>query len=1007
MVELEDGYACGLDLGTTFSCIGAFKNGGVEIIPNRNGDKITPSIVTILDEDNVLKGEETLENLVKNYDSSIYAIKRFIGRNFNDPNVKEEIKIEKFPFNIIQVKITDSTSGKNTKTLDRLAVEINKNGKKLRFYLEEISSFIIKKMVENAEEYLDKQIKKLVITVPANFTDSQRNSTRQAAELAGVEVLRIINEPTAAALAYGLQETNDEDKNGKILVFDLGGGTFDVTILKINQNENNDNIEQIFEVLATSGDRFLGGEDFDNMLVENVLDKFCKDNNENKEQIRKDKKAIKKLKIACENIKKVLSYNDDTTLCISHFYNDKDIIQKITQKEFEYLCADLFFKIEKPLEDALFHAKITKKEIKQIILVGGSTRIPKIKNILKGHFQGSKINDSINPDETVAYGATLMAAKILRKDRFTSKFNLMDITPLSLGTNILNKSENKEIKKEGDIMSVIIKRGTKIPITKTQNYYTVVDNQSSVSVDIYEGEKKYVKYNHLLKNTVLKGLSKKPAGKVKIELKLFVDVNGILSVTAKELGREEKDDNKLEFKIENDGISLTEEEMKAIEKKNEKYMSNISSEITTDFYNLKEILKEYQDAYNDTNEENEKFNILMGYNCALEEFINKFDKNFDNETIVEKFYIYVKELFNSYIKVFNMKNNALDKGEQLKIIENIKNYADIFIVLSSGYLDNLMEILKDLPIKIFYEIVVSVMEKNNEYGKQCLIEKKKFSRYNSMKFFEKTNNLFNKYIGDTKNFLKNRCDIKIQKNCVEQMLTCTKYLKDINSNIILLCEDALKKKKLIMNHSGFSEILKIITNEEYQIVLETYEKMLPEYRNKHNQEEAIILANMIKINFDLLGYTNYRLYSKWAEDCEYIAKKLKIGKEVEWYSDFCKTYNNLKIKYHPITEEEMKRKIKEKYSKEFEEIDDKFTTASTEDFIDYILKTYPYEGYEEDLENNSRDFSDVNQELIFYLAERYHPNHYKYQEDDEQSQLRYCLIENIDSLLNKLNDSII
>ena len=1007
MVELEDGYACGLDLGTTFSCIGAFKNGGVEIIPNRNGDKITPSIVTIVDEDNVLKGEEALENLVKNYDSSIYAIKRFIGRNFNDPNVKEEIKIEKFPFNIIQVKIADSTSSKNTKTLDRLAVEINKNGKKLRFYLEEISSFIIKKMVENAEEYLDKQIKKLVITVPANFTDSQRKSTRQAAELAGVEVLRIINEPTAAALAYGLQETNDEDKNGKILVFDLGGGTFDVTILKINQNENNNNTGQIFEVLSTSGDRFLGGEDFDNMLVEDVLDKFCKDNHENKEQIRKDKKAIKKLKIACENIKKVLSYNDYTTLCISHFYNDKDIIQNITQKEFEYLCADLFSKIEKPLEDALFHAKISKKEIKQIILVGGSTRIPKIKNILKSQFPGSKINDTINPDETVAYGATLMAAKILRKDRFTSKFNLMDITPLSLGTNVLNKSENKEIKKEGDIMSVIIKRGAKIPITKTQYYYTVVDNQSSVSVDIYEGEKKYVKYNHLLKNTVLKGLSKKPAGKVKIELKLFVDVNGILSVTAKELGREEKDDNKLEFKIKNDGISLTEDEMEAIKKKNEKYMSNISSEISTDFYNLKETLKEYQDAYDDTNEEDEKFNILMGYNCALEEFINKFDKNFDNETIIEKFYIYVKELFKSYIKVFNMKNNALDKGEQLKIIENIKNYADIFIVLSSGYFDNLMEILKDLPKKIFYEIVVSLMEKNNEYGKQCLIEKKKFSRYNSMKYFEKTNNLFNKYIGDTKNFLKNRCDIKIQKNCVEQMLTCTKYLKDINSNIILLCEDALKKKKLIMNHSGFSEILKKITNEEFQIVLETYEKMLPEYRNKKNSEEAIILANMIKINFELLGYTNYRLYSKWAEDCEFIAKKLKIGKEVEWYSDFCKTYNDLKKKYRLITEEEMKRKIKEKYSKEFEEIDDKFATSSTEDFIDYILKTNPYEGYEEDLENNSRNFSEVNHELIFYLAERYHPNHYKYQEDDEQSQLRYCLIETIDSLLNKLNDSII
>ena len=318
MDELEDGYACGLDLGTTFSCIGVFRNGGVEIIPNRNGDKITPSIVTILD-DKILKGEETLENLVKDYDSSIYAIKRFIGRNFNgeklnDEKLKQDIELAKFPFNLIQ-----------DKTTNHLMVEIKKNGTPIVFTLEEISSFVIKKMVENAEEYLDRKIKKLVITVPANFTDSQRKSTEQAAELAGVEVLRIINEPTAAALAYGLQEKNEENKNGKILVFDLGGGTFDVTILQItkdkesknkgNKEKKNDILETkgnqlIFDVLATNGDKFLGGEDFDNKLADDILDKFCKDNDESKEEVRKDKKAIKRLKIACENVKKVLSYNE-------------------------------------------------------------------------------------------------------------------------------------------------------------------------------------------------------------------------------------------------------------------------------------------------------------------------------------------------------------------------------------------------------------------------------------------------------------------------------------------------------------------------------------------------------------------------------------------------------------------------------------------------------------------------------------------------------------------------
>ena len=250
MSDLEEDYAVGLDLGTTFSCIGVYRNGGVEIIPNRNGERTTPSIVTILDNDTIVKGEDTLDYLVKEYDSSIYAIKRFIGRKYNDNDVINEIKKENFPFKIIG-------EGEDN-NIPKVLVE--KNNKSIKFTLEEISSFIIRKMVDNAEKFLSKKVKKLVITVPANFNDAQRNCTKQAAKLAGIEVLRIINEPTAAALAYGLEENNDQtDKN--ILVFDLGGGTFDVTILRINRSE-----ETNFEILSTNGEKFLGGEDFDNKL---------------------------------------------------------------------------------------------------------------------------------------------------------------------------------------------------------------------------------------------------------------------------------------------------------------------------------------------------------------------------------------------------------------------------------------------------------------------------------------------------------------------------------------------------------------------------------------------------------------------------------------------------------------------------------------------------------------------------------------------------------------------
>ena len=295
MSDLQEGYALGLDLGTTYSCIGVYRNGGVEIIPNRNGDRTTPSIVTIVDGNTILKGEETLAYLVKNYDSSIYAIKRFIGRDFNDTSVKEEIKFENFPFKIVPDK-----QGKYPLVL------VGKDNKEIKFTVEEISSFIIRKMVESAESYLNKKVSKLVITVPANFNDAQRLCTKNAAKLAGIEVLRIINEPSAAALAYGIGEKKNEtksDEEKKILVFDLGGGTFDVTILRINVGK-----EQNFEILSTNGNKFLGGEDFDNILVDYFLEKFCKNMKESKEKIKNDKKAIRKLKIACENIKRVLIY---------------------------------------------------------------------------------------------------------------------------------------------------------------------------------------------------------------------------------------------------------------------------------------------------------------------------------------------------------------------------------------------------------------------------------------------------------------------------------------------------------------------------------------------------------------------------------------------------------------------------------------------------------------------------------------------------------------------------
>ena len=1016
MDDLQDGYALGLDLGTTYSCIGVYRNGGVEIIPNKMGEKTTPSIVTIVDDKTILAGEETLEYLVKDYDSSIYAIKRFIGRKIADKDVKDEINKEHFPFNIVGDK-----EGKSPLVL------VNKNKKDIKYTLEEISSFVIRKMVDSAEAFLGKKVNSLVITVPANFNDAQRKCTEQAAKLAGVKVLRIINEPTAAALAYGLGENtekNENEKEKKILVFDLGGGTFDVTILKINKGG-----EQNFEIMSTKGDKFLGGEDFDNKLVEYFLDHFSKEIKEKKEIIKKDKKAIKKLKIACEKIKRVLSDSQETTLYLHNFYNNSDIMKTITRTEFENLCKDLFDRLKIPLDEALEDAHLTKNEIDEIVLVGGSSRIPKIKFFLQEYFniplnksqtKGSNkifINDTINPDEAVAYGATLMAAKILIKnDNNLAGFSLMDITPLSLGINVKNNSPDSEIQKEGDLMSIIIKRSTKIPFTQTKTYQTSQDNQSDVYINIFEGERKYTKYNHKLGNVELKEIPKKKKGEVKIDVKFFINVNGILEVTA----TEKSTGNTIKTDIKNDTVSLNDKDIERIREKNkqlyEKYnKNNNQTDKNIDYTNLKETLKDFQDSYKESEDDDDKYEILKNYNEALEEFINTFDQNFDNETMVEKYYIYVKELILSYIKVLNMKDQ-LTKGDEENIIANIQKYIKIFAKQSWGYLDNLIDILKETKRKkTFFEIIIIIIEELNLGGKQCLTERKKFCRYHSLMYFEKAKTIFKKYIIDFKNL--GVCNKDIIARYRNQVALSESYIIDINSNAIVLCDSSLNLKSLLEANSNTqftrsAQDLQISMEDEeekYQIVLNNYEKMLIDLSDKVSTGKALCIAGILKIAIRYLGDSNYKKYMKLGQECEFIVNQLNIDKKEKWYLEFEEIFKEIKENYELLkeSEREMRENIRKKYKEEFDEIDNKFVKRKNNlEFINYILKKKPYEGYEEDKKNSTINFKEESQELVKHLQAKYHPDNYSYNNDDEKSQLDYCLIEYIMSYLNKIFEKI-
>ena len=1014
---MEDDYAIGLDLGTTFSCIGVYRNGGVEIIPNSIGERITPSVV-IFKDDKILVGEDTTEHLVENCDSCIYAIKRLLGMDFQNEEYKEEIK-RLLPFIELELNKKDSKEKKDAKSEPDAANKGKKKYSPAEISVE-ISSLIIKKMVKNAEEYLGKKIKKLVITVPAYFHEEQKKLTKQAAEMSKLDVITIINEPTAAALAYGF--TKEKIENEKILVFDLGGGTFDVSILSFKKEEKSD--IKYLEVISTSGDMHLGGEDFDNALVNYILNKM-----KDKEKIEKDNKCMKRLKLACENIKKILSTTDKTILRLTNFYNNIDIDMTITKEDFEKRCAKLFERLKTPINTALSIANLEKEDIDEVILIGGSTRIPKVKKTVKEFFsevKAIKINDSINPDEAVAYGATLQAEKKLyNKDGIISNLNILDITPFSLGVSVKNMSQDENIKKEGDEMSVIINRGSILPIINTREYKTVVDNQTEVLLKIYEGEKKYVKYNHLLKETRIKGLSPKPKGETKISVEFKIDSNGILYIKAVEIS--EKNGIKINLSIKNDEISFSDEKMEKLKKKMEEMKQKIehkNQNEDNDYTNLKENLKKYKEAYNkikDNDGENEKKKrYLSNFNETLEEFIDNFNKKFDNETILEKFFLYIKELFLSYVESYKLD---LDKSEKKHILKKIEEYLSIFVDKSSGYLNNLLDVLSSMNQQIdFQNLVIKIIEKLNNCGIECIKNNKKFCKYNSLMYFEQSIFYYEKYLSKLKEAAFSKDSLNLLK---QQKATSLDYIKNINSGAIILIEKSLKKDRTydVLNTkfeakgTGFTANFNILgislkdikdNEEKIYLAINSFEGLLSQLQtmNKETSEEAKCIFKILELNNFLERLADKKFYFlKLADRCDLIIEKLNIKEE--WCKDFSDIYKELKNMQIPKEDYQMLfERVKITYSKEFEELDNQFNKNTDKiKFIDYILEKYPYEDYKDDLEKKGQNyFKTYNYDLLRFLLYKYQPGPYLRTTNGEvnKSEYKHCLYTEISSRLSNL-----
>ena len=978
---MEDNeYILGIDFGTTFSCVGVWKDGSVLIIPNGLSERITPSVVIFDSKENIYVGEETINKVWDNNIIKIYEIKRLIGKTYTE--VQDIINY--FSYKVIK--------GDD----DQILISMDLKGKKIKKSPEEIAYLIFQKLISNAEKFLGKEIHKIIVTVPADFTDRQRSAIKSAAEMIkGITVKKIINEPSAAVLCYGIpkeylvkdkkilnknsekninihpleeiyySENNDiteKDKEEikenepvnsfkisnetlKIIVFDLGGGTYDVSLIEYSMG--------IFDTLASAGNAKLGGGDFDNRLMEYCLNEFCnknKDKHFSKDEIYKIKKSIQRLKIKCEQAKKYLSIKMEDTIYIEDFYEGEALNCIITRSKFEDICKTDFDKLIPPLDRVLSDQKLKPENINEIVLVGGSSKIPKIKQILTEKFPNVIINDSINPEEAVAYGAAIFSETERKKiGDFWEDFDYLDSIQHSYGIEVENGK-----------MEFILKRGSKYPTKNTKYYFTYSDNQTNFRIKIYEGENDNVKDNEFLDEFILNGIPKRKKGDICLTVTFSIDENQILNVTAFVAEKEIK--KNIEVKRNRKKYVI-----------NTLLSSNASSEENKKEKEIKDIIVEYSKKFIASQNNDEKLLLIEKYNEAVI-FLLKFLEKKD----LEVYFNFIERLFQSYAYIINNFFTLLNKEQKEFMYSTIKEYMKDVICKNPFKLKILISNFKVIDTNIsptFYVYSIIAMDFLSQIAEKKYFPSKDKNNKNNKNNAYIAKNIYEECISIAiENLYFNEPDKNEEVLFKVELVFKLKYkevLDKCKKQILLISVKYLQgtnytKGKLFENNENLDfENLSLMSNN----LSESLNK-IKEIDEKDNKEilelGGISYANFVKIEF--LKDKN-RLDPK--KLLEYANKSIKLaeslGKEEtskEWYKEIVKLKKVLEKKIKEIPEPEKKdfQRIKDKLEYHF--------GCGNEELVIYLLKNYPVQGNEYS-ENKMQEYNKNKNMFLKKLASGY------------------------------------